>query len=118
VLSKVAYVVAALSVALAAPPAHAQQFTCTYISRVSPGPEAMLITYTIDGHDLIQGSPKLRLSIVADTQLGIIAAYPDPEMRFSLVVMISKKTGTYSLTTVPATPDILSEQFYGKCLVP
>src|SRR4051794_29231979 len=93
----------ALMMILVSGSARAEQFVCSFISGVSPSPEVMFETYTLDGNVLAQGSPVVKLTVVQNTAAGIVAIYPDPEMRFSMVVMINRQTGVFSLSTVPPT---------------
>lgn len=107
-----------LSIILASGSARAQRFVCSFISNASPGPQVMIGTYMLDSNVLIQDSPVVKFTVVQNTAEGIVAIYPDPEMRFSLVMMINRQTGSYTLSTAPGALIVQDHRIDGKCQFP
>ncbi len=103
---------------LASGSARAERFVCSFISLVSPGPEVMIQTYTLDNNVLVQSSPVVKFTVVQNTAEGIVGIYPDPEMRFSMVMMINRQTGSFTLSTAPGAPIAQSNRIDGKCNIP
>jgi len=98
--------------------ARAERFVCSFIPHASSGPEVMILTYTLDNNVLVQSSPVAKFTVVQNTAEGIVGIYPDPKMRFSMVMMSNRQTGSFNLSTAPGAPIVQSDRIDGKCNIP
>ncbi len=104
-----------------------ESWTCSYRGyqiRENESPRAVIVRFTVDDQELVEGSQGQRYRILQNNEYGLIAAWSSSEVEpgksdptiAAFAIAIDKRTGFFSRVNLIARPDESGSPRDGSCI--